>query len=573
MKVSTYIAHFLRSKEITTVFELQGGMITRILDELYKLGGFNIVSMHHEQAAAFAADAFGRVKGKPGVAMATSGPGATNLITGIGSCFFDSVPTIFITGQVNLNEQKGIKATRQIGFQETDIVEIVRPITKAAYAIKLSDEIPFVFKEAYRICLSGRPGPVLIDIPMDIQQKEIDDSFIQIANPAPVINEYDNEQIAGFFDDMISALAISKKPLVLAGRGVRAAKATAEFIAFIETFNLPVVTSLLGVDTIAYDHPNRIGFIGTYGNRWANQALGNCDLLIVLGSRLDLRQTGSDAGSFQMNKKIFHVDCDSAELNNRLSGCETLLCDVSDFLDYALHQKCLIDFPENWFAEILQQKTKRPDTKELENITGINPNEFIHALSKSSVAARAFVTDVGNNQMWAAQSIELSHGQLFLSSGGMGSMGYSLPASIGASISLGVRPIVSISGDGGFQINIQELQTIKRNNLPIKIIILNNHSLGMIRQFQDAYFNSCYQSTVWGYNSPDFEKIGEAYGIESRSVSKAGDVEEALKWLWRNPNGPAILQVHIDIYTNAYPKTAFGKPITDMEPFVNATKD
>jgi len=567
MKVTSYIAHFLRDKGIETVFELQGGMITRIIDELYQMGGFTIVSMHHEQAAAFAADAYARVTGKPGVAMATSGPGATNLITGIGGCYFDSVPAIFITGQVNINEQKGLKSTRQIGFQETDIVKIVKPITKAAYAIKSAEEIPFVFEEAYQLSLSGRPGPVLIDIPMNIQQEIIDESLIMAANPDLQKNKNNEELITIFFNKLISALTYSKKPLILAGRGVRASNAINEFHTFIEKYNLPVVTSLLGLDAIPYNHPNRIGFIGTYGNRWANYALGNCDLLIVLGSRLDLRQTGADVESFQKNKQILHIDCDNAELNNRLQGCETLNVDLTDFLKYALKVPSISFKSENWFHEIMIQKSMRPDTKELDSITGINPNEFIHALSKTSDAAKAFVTDVGNNQMWTAQSIELSPDQFFLSSGGMGSMGYSLPAGIGVSISLGNSPVVSISGDGGFQINIQELQTIKRNNLPIKIIILNNHCLGMIRQFQDAYFNSCYQSTVWGYSSPDFEKIGQAYGIESRSISKPDEIAEALNWLWRNPYAPVLLQVHLDIYTNAYPKTAYGKPITDMEPF------
>jgi len=565
MRVSTYIAHFLRLKGINTIFELQGGMITRILDELYQMGGFNIVSMHHEQSAAFAADAYARVTGKPGVAMATSGPGATNLITGIGSCFFDSVPAIFITGQVNLNEQKGKNPTRQIGFQETDIIEIVKPITKGAYAIKTANEIQVVLEEAYRLSISGRPGPVLIDIPMNIQQENIDDISIT-ALEKPKIIPNNEVRVSLFYNKLLSALKNSKKPIILAGRGVRAANAVNLFLSFVEKFNLPVTTSLLGLDTIPYNHPNRIGFIGTYGNRWANYALGTCDLLIVLGSRLDLRQTGADVESFQKNKRIFHVDCNSAEINNRLQGCESLHSDLTDFIKFALNKQGISCNLENWFHEIRRQKDLYPDTKELVKIKGINPNEFIHALSKSAGAAKVFVTDVGNNQMWAAQSIELSIEQQFLSSGGMGSMGYSLPASIGAAMYFKNSPVVSISGDGGFQINIQELQTIHRNNLPIKIIILNNHCLGMIRQFQDAYFNSCYQSTVWGYTAPDFEKIGLAYGIKSKVISETEEIEEALKWLWCSPHEPALLHVNIDVFTNAYPKVAFGKPITEMEP-------
>jgi acetolactate synthase-1/2/3 large subunit len=384
-----------------------------------------------------------------------------------------------------------------------------------------------------------------------------------------VIQQSNKGQILAFIEKLNLSLTVSKRPLILGGRGLRAANAVNDFHSFISKYNLPVVTSLLGVDSISYDHPNRIGLIGTYGNRWANYALGNSDLLIVLGSRLDLRQTGADIVSFQKNKKIFHVDCDRAELNNRLTGCETLMTDLNDFFSYALKGKVTSSRPELWFNEIKSQKELRTDTKELVNIKGINPNEFIHSLSKHSAKARAVVTDVGNNQMWAAQSIELRNDQLFLTCGGMGSMGYCLPASIGAAIYFKNLPVVSISGDGGFQINIQELQTIRRNNLPVKMIILNNHCLGMIRQFQDAYFNSTYQSTVWGYSAPDFEKVGLAYGIDSRTISEMDEIENALKWLWSNPDEPALLQVHIDIYTNAYPKLAYGKPISEMEPDIN----
>ena len=568
VKVSTYIAHFLKIKEIHTIFELQGGMITRILDEISKTGGVKIVSMHHEQAAAFAADAFARITGKPGVALATSGPGATNLITGIGSCFFDSVPAIFITGQVNLTEQKGTLETRQIGFQETDIVEIVRPITKAAYAIKSADEIPVVFEEAYQLCMSGRPGPVLIDIPMNIQQELVSEPIFPVVSCDASINLLHDQQMNAFIHKFILALTGSKKPLILAGRGIRASKGTDAFLSFVERYNLPVVTSLLGLDVIPYTHPNRIGFIGTYGNRWANYALGNCDLLLVLGSRLDLRQTGANVDMFKANKQIFHVDIDHAELNNRFHDCETLQADVKNFLEVFLRENNEPIPFNGWVGEINEIKEKRPDTKELDNIKGINPNEIMHAISKKGAGIRAIVSDVGNNQMWAAQSLEIDKNQVYLTSGGMGAMGYALPASIGASISLNNSPVLMISGDGGFQINIQELQTIKRNNLPVKMLILNNQSLGMIRQFQDSYFDSCYQSTVWGYSAPDFELIAKAYGIKAATITSPDQVEEAIGTFMENMNEPMLLNVIIDTFTNAYPKTQYGMPITEMEPFV-----
>ena len=563
MKVTTYIAQFLKEKGIDTVFELQGGMITRIIDEIHRQGGINIVSMHHEQAAAFAADAYARLKNRPGVALATSGPGATNLITGIGNCYFDSVPAIFITGQVNINEQKDNRPTRQIGFQETDIVTIVKPITKAAYAIKKASEIPAIFEEAYRITLTGRPGPVLIDIPMNIQNEECETAHLNITDSNPKI---DATSIHAFFQSFIRSLIGSKRPLILVGRGIRASGSIEQFRKFVNKYQIPVVTSLLGLDSIPYLNKLRIGFIGTYGNRWANYALGNCDLLLVLGSRLDLRQTGSDAPSFKEGKLIYHIDIEQAELNNRITDCITLNANIFDFFCQIEDHGSPYNPPVNWINRIEEQKQKHLDIKELDGIAGTNPNVFIHRLSEVSQKAKVFTADVGNNQMWCSQSLELNADQIFLTSGGMGSMGYSLPAAIGASITMGIEPVVAIAGDGGFQINIQELQTIKRNKLPVKIVILNNHSLGMIRQFQDAYFDSCYQATVWGYDSPDFRKIAIAYGIEAYCIRVPEEIETGLTKLWENPSQPFLLEVELDIHTNVYPKMMFGSPVTKMEP-------
>jgi acetolactate synthase-1/2/3 large subunit len=567
INVSEYLVRFLKEKDIHTVFELQGGMITFLLDALYRSGDFNIVNIHHEQAAAFAADAFARVSGKPGVALATSGPGATNLITGIGSCYFDSVPAIFITGQVNINEQKGNKSTRQLGFQETDIVDITKPITKKTYAIKSAKEFPKALEEAYSTSVSGRPGPVLIDIPMNVQLEEIYEKDFACASSS-ILLDSKKDAIAKFFNEFKNVLSKSQRPLVLVGRGVRAAGATDKFIKFIAKYNLPVVYSLLGIDNIPFGNPNRIGLIGTYGNRWANYALGNCDLLLVLGSRLDIRQTGADVKSFSQNKKIFRVDCDEAELHIRFSEYLVLQTDVLPFIEYALTQDVKFNSKSlgKWIDKISKKKQQMPDTKELQGIKGINPNIFIHQLSQSSKLAKVFIADVGNNQMWTAQSIELKEGQLFLTSGGMGSMGYSLPAAIGASIALKNKPVVLISGDGGFQTNIQELQTVVRNKLPIKMIVLNNHCLGMIRQFQDSYLNSRYIGTVWGYDTPDFVAVAKAYGIDAVSIEKTGEIKKALEWLWSNPEKPMLLNVNIDIHTNVYPKLKFGNPITKMEP-------
>ncbi|PTS96256.1 acetolactate synthase [Pedobacter sp. HMWF019] len=563
MKVSDFIAEFLVKKGIKSIFELSGGMITHILDSVSQKTDVKIVTMHHEQAAAFAAEGYARVTNLPGVALATSGPGATNLLTGIGSCYFDSTPAIFITGQVNRHELKGERGIRQLGFQETDILSMAKPITKACYQINNPDDIPEIFEMAYRISLEGRPGPVLIDIPMDVQRAQINpEFFLKQDYSVSIINE---EVLSQLIDDIQSA----SRPLILAGRGIKAGNCQQFFESFIERVKVPVITTLLGLDTIPYSDPQRIGFIGSYGNRWANIAFGECDLLIVLGSRLDIRQTGADT-KFIENRKIYHIDCEEAEINNRVTGCVPILADLNTFFSSFAEKKEKYPFvsPHGWINYVNDLKQTWPDTKEL-NTDGINPNQLMHELSSRSKMAKVYLADVGSHQMWAAQSLELQRGQFFLTSGGMGAMGFSLPAGIGACIALDKKPVVVLIGDGCMQINIQELQTIVRNKLPIKIVVLNNRTLGMIRQFQDSYFESRYQSTYWGYDAPDFTKVALAYGIDAKTIEDTKEIDQAVEWFWNenNVDQPQLLQVMIDPHTNTYPKIAFGRPITEMEPF------
>jgi acetolactate synthase-1/2/3 large subunit len=566
MKASDYIAKFLELKDISHVFELPGGMITHLLDSIAQTTKIKIVTMHHEQAAAFSADAFARVTGKPGVALATSGPGATNLLTGIGSCYFDSVPAVFITGQVNINEQKGSKNIRQLGFQETDIVAMALPITKSAIRVTNAEELPEILENAFELALSGRQGPVLIDVPMNIQRAEVNEGKL-FSTHSKFISKKNERKIDSetFFFDICN----SSRPLILVGRGVSASFSQSGLGKFVDLTGIPVVTSLLGLDAIPFSHPKRVGFIGSYGNRWANLAIGNCDVLIVLGSRLDIRQTGSDIDGFKRDKKIYHIDIDSVEINNRVPECIPIVADVKEFLEHAIIRAESINFPDfaEWLSTISELRDTWPDTNELRDVDGINPNIFIHKLSKTSLNASSYIADVGNHQMWAAQSLELNREQLFLTSAGLGSMGYALPASIGACLGGQLKPVVCISGDGGFQVNIQELQTIVRNKLPVKIVIINNKSLGMIRQFQDSYFESRYQSTLWGYDAPDFEKVAVAYGIHAATISEVSQIDNALEKMWMNPMEPFLLQVMVSSKANAYPKIAFGRPITEMEPY------
>jgi acetolactate synthase-1/2/3 large subunit len=565
---------------------MSGGMIAHLLDSLHRRGHVRVVSMHHEQAAAFAADAMGRMTGVPGVALATSGPGATNLLTGIGSSYFDSSPTVFITGQVNRNEQKGTRRIRQLGFQETDIVSMALPVTKAAWRVNEPEDVPEVMRRAFALATEKRPGPVLVDIPMDVQRADIAvaeselagmdeatrtaESDAETSDSETSDSKIDQESLQALFN----SLAEARRPLILVGGGVRAARAIELFRSFVRRLRVPVVNSLMAVDALPFKDVLRVGMIGSYGNRWANLAIGRSDCLLVMGSRLDVRQTGSQTAAFKGARTIFHVDCESGEINNRVTGCHAIVSGLREFLSSALGLIDGREFTERaeWLEEMAALRRAWPDTEELAGAPGINPNRLMHKLSANAEEAAAYVVDVGQHQMWAAQSLELNAEQRFLTSGGMGSMGFALPASIGTAFSVAPHPIALIAGDGGFQANIQELQTIAHHRLPIKMVILNNGCHGMVRQFQQSYFEERYQSTLWGYSAPDFAEVAAAYKIPARTIKDERETAEALQWLWQDASKPALLQVMIDTYANAYPKIAFGSPMTEMEPLAEPTE-
>jgi acetolactate synthase I/II/III large subunit len=567
MKASDYIAATLAVRKVPAVFELIGGMITHLVDSIAVHGKTPVISMRHEQGAAFAADVAGRISGNiPGVAMATSGPGATNLLTGIGSCYFDSSPSIFITGQVNRHEQKGVRAIRQLGFQETDIATMAAPITKRVFRVGDAEELPQVLDDAFHVATTGRRGPVLIDVPMDVQRDQV------TAPVRPLPLEHGHSSFSqSMAADILKAVLTCSKPLILAGGGIRSAQALVAFRHFVRMAHLPVVHSLMACDVLSYGDPLNVGMIGSYGNRWANLALNDCDCLLVLGSRLDVRQTGSDVQGFKGTRPIFHIDIEAGEMNNRVVDCVATVSDLSPALDvlsrvFEESGDRIASKIEPWTSHISSLRAKWPDTQELAGTPGINPNTFMHQLSQAIPDAGAFVVDVGQHQMWAAQSLELSSQQRFLTSGGMGSMGFALPAAIGGAVCLKGQPVVMIAGDGGFQCNIQELQTVAHLGLPVKMIVINNGCHGMVRQFQESYFGSRYHSTMWGYSAPDFSRVAAAYGIESKTVSDAAGVQEMLAWLASDESAPGLLQVMIDPMANAYPKLAFGRGMSSMEP-------
>jgi acetolactate synthase-1/2/3 large subunit len=566
MKTCNLVARILHERGVKVVFGMTGGMITFLVDALVRRGKTRFITFHHEQSAAFAADAYGRMTGIPGVAMATSGPGATNLITGIGGCYFDSAPAVFITGQVSRKDLKGGRAVRQLGFQETDIVTVARSLTKSAVMVDDPSRCASALVEAFDLALDGRPGPVLLDIPIDVQKEEVMES--KVTGAARRIDK--GKDVSGFIGRLSAALRVARRPLVLVGGGVRASLSQTLLLDFLKRSRLPVVYSLLGVDVLDAEHSQRVGMIGSYGNRYANIAVKESDLLIVLGSRLDIRQTGTDVESFREGKKIFHVDLEQAELNNRIKSCDACRCALNHFLaEFSKSGKVVATDIQSWRARLAALIAEYPDAQEQSSAEdGINPNAFIAQLSDAATVACGYAVDVGQHQMWAAQSIRLRRGQRFITSGGMGAMGFALPAAIGMAFAVPAKPVVVIAGDGAFQVNIQELETIRRHHLPVKIVVINNHSLGMVRQFQDEVLDGRREGTVRGYSAPDFARIAKAYGIPAKVVRRSTQVPSVLAWLMQDTKSPALLQVDIAMTRNVNPKIQFGRPIHQMEPLI-----
>ena len=566
IKISDYIIEFLLSKNINKTFGYIGGAIAHIYHSIDKYKEMEIINCIHEQGAGFAAEGYARITGKSGVAFATSGPGATNLITPIGSCYFDSVPTMFITGQVNTYEYKYDKPVRQIGFQETDIVSIIKPIVKYAVMVDKVEDIRYELEKAYYLSQEGRKGPVLVDIPMNIQRTEVDISSLKSFFDS---NEYfeleNNKKEKNNVDEVINLLKESKRPIVLIGGGVRLSNANVELLNYVEKYSIPVVYSLMGKDAISEDYKYNLGLIGSYGNRYGNLALANSDLILVLGSRLDTRQTGTSLDTFAREAKIIQVDVDKNELGSKIKIDIEINSDVKDFIATLNKYEINIDITE-WLKKLKEYKNKFSSTVGFDNNLKI-PNYVVSIISKY-LQDEDICVDVGQHQMWTAQSLNIKATQRVLFSGGMGAMGFALPASIGACIGSNKRTVV-IAGDGGIQMNIQELEVINRRKLPIKIFVLNNKNLGMVRQFQELYFDKKYLGTIDDYSVPNFVDITKAYGIKARKIDNISKLEIELKDIFSS-NEPEFINIELPVeMTTVEPKLIVNKPIEDMHPFIS----
>ena len=557
MKLSDFIAGRLR-EETDVIFGFQGSSISHLIDSICS-AGIKYIQNYHEQASAFAACGYAETNDQLGVAVSCSGPGATNLITGIANAFYDSLPCLFISGQVSTHEMKN-NAARQNGFQETKILDIIRPITK--YCVEITDPstIKYELEKCIAIAKSGRPGPTFLSLPHDIQSAQID---------VDKLESYENERI-GYEWNEIDAIANlirkANKPLFIIGGGAHGIKNNPDFQKFCAKYRIPYVASLRGLNNVPFDS-EYVGFIGVYGNREANLAVYKSDLLIVLGSRLDSRQTGGVIANFAPEATIVHVDIDAKEINREVQADYALQCDCLLFIQQ-LYQATLDEFGKSfseWHQSIRLIKDASVEGYDRE---GVNPMEFVRHLHQVFSEHEVIVsTDVGQNQMWVAQAVRMKGASSFLTSGGHGSMGYSLPAIIGGYFaSFGNKPLIAYMGDGGLQMNIQELETLKRENIPATIVVFVNNSLGLIRDYQEKALGNRVYGSVWGFSVPDLKALAECYDLDYIEVSNQDFSQVNDESLF---NKRVLIKVNVSGTSIISPELAYQKPIYDQRPHID----
>jgi acetolactate synthase-1/2/3 large subunit len=562
-----YIAEFFRQRGSDKFFLVTGGACAFIVDAIGRNPKTSYVCFQHEQAAAMAADSLWRIDQTVGVTVATSGPGATNLITGIACSYFDSIPSIHITGQVNQIESANFfgAKVRQAGFQETNIVDMVKPITKYAVQVKNGEELKRELEKAYNIAISDRKGPVLIDIPMNVQKEEMGDIIEYRALEEEGILQ---NEIADISKKIVDFLKDSKRPLVLFGAGIGLAGSQKEVEEWLVKNNIPYVSSWNGTTYFNHNNENFCGNIGVYGNRGANFILQNCDRLLVLGSRLDNRQRSGNTKNFAIGAKVMVVDVDKEELKKyKIDNYDAIELNLKHFPNIAKNINLDKNISSDWRSYVFKMKKKYfgiDASKFAKENNTLSPYLIVQKINKMIKEDAIVVADDGANLCWVFQIFHRTK-QVIYTAGGNSPMAYSFPASIGAALHSPEKQVIAFTGDGSFQMNIQELQTVFHYKLPIKLFILNNDGYGIIKQFQDLYFGSRYEATGSGYSAPDFKKVVEAYKVKYYKVEKIDDIKKEIF----DYDGPAVIDVILHQNTLIEPKLELGKPIHDQYPYLN----
>ena len=548
----------LKDEGVDTIFGYPGGAVIDIYDELIKTDIRHIL-VRHEQGAVHAADGYARASGGVGVCLVTSGPGATNTVTGIASAYMDSIPVVVITGQV---------PTQLIGndaFQEVDIVGITRPCTKHNYLVTRIEDISRVIKEAFHIARSGRPGPVLVDLPKDLMSAVSNykaPKKISLKSYQPTCNPNIRQ-----LQKVVKLAGESKKPMILAGGGVMLSKGSKELRHFAQKIQTPVASTLMGLGAFPTKNRLWLGMIGMHGTYRANMASGSCDLLIAIGVRFDDRVTGK-IDAFAPNARIVHIDIDPTSIRKNVpvavpvvGDCRITLGLLNDLLDKEKTAETQIrEIREPWLKQIEEWKSTKPLAYEQHEV--IKPQYVIEKLYEITEGKAIITTEVGQNQMWTAQYYHFDEPNHFITSGGLGCMGFGLPAAIGAQIACPEKTVVDIAGDGSIQMNIQEMATAVQYNLPVKVVILNNRYLGMVRQWQDMFYEKRYACTGME-NAPDFVKLAEAYGAVGLRATRPGDVTRVLK-KGLSSSKTVVMEFLVEKEENVYPMVPAGAPITEM---------
>ncbi|MEQ8175585.1 MAG: biosynthetic-type acetolactate synthase large subunit [Syntrophomonadaceae bacterium] len=555
LKGAEILLKCLEEEGVDIVFGYPGGQILPVYDALYQQSKIKHILTRHEQGAIHAAEGYARASGKVGVCISTSGPGATNLVTGIADAYMDSIPIVAFTGQV------GTAMIGRDAFQEADITGITLPITKHNYLIENAEDVAHIVKEAFYIARTNRPGPVVVDLPRDVMEKVIEyqpaSEEINIRGYR-VMKGYNTGQVIAAVDLINKA----KRPVIYAGGGVISSEASEELRELALKRKIPVTTTLMGMGGFPSENYLSLGMLGMHGTRYANYAIGECDLLIAVGVRFDDRVTGK-IDTFAPHAKVIHIDIDAAEIGKNVGPDVPIVGQVKEVLRAINDRLDPVEGTSEWHASIDRWKEEYPLRYGIPCEGRIMPQHIIEKISALTKGEAIITTEVGQNQMWTAQFYQFHHPRTFISSGGLGTMGFGFPAAIGAKFAFPDKPVIDIAGDGSIQMNIQELGTAVEHKLPIIICILNNQFLGMVRQWQSLFYGGRYSSTDISHQ-PDFVKLAEAYGAYGRRIKDMKEVDDALIEALAVRDRPVVLDFWVERECNVYPMVPPGNSIINM---------